>query len=519
MTLGKLSLIILFACSILFLIHFLYTADLENRQQRLHAETGKFLLTLVDERVNALGDRGDEVYADLITSLSDYFDLEEGPGIVVFRKDTHAVLYPTGATERTAPEELLGAIEEKNAIEGDIRFRDGLGYFVDYKPLGVSFVVFSRNSDLFLQRNQLLAIAAVLIFFFALILMFIDARIKGRLGTVLDIMKERFERAFVKRGKLLQRIEPQGVKKIDGMIAGYNTMVRKADRIYGQMENRIQTLFQQRENLKKIIALYKKYSHSETVSRISEKNLYDLESKRQPVSSLSIELIDYLGPIDELYPQVITNELSSLFNFVKSQAVGGGGLINFACGYFMNIVFGVPTSDERSFQRAVECARNILNWVEERNGSERNVSGVKWDIKMGLSHGFTVAGTVGDGYVVIGVPVETSMRMLDHAHHYGVALVTDCLERLEELESIRFRRLDRVPDDTGGKVREIYEIFLRDLENIEDGIKLYYHGLDMFFEKKYDIAVFDFKKVNQIFNGDSPSLIFLKRCESSIKSR
>ena len=50
-------------------------------------------------------------------------------------------------------------------------------------------------------------------------------------------------------------------------------------------------------------------------------------------------------------------------------------------------------------------------------------------------------------------------------------------------------------------------------KGVEDAIKLYYHGLDMFFEGKYEIACLDFKKVNQIFGTDSPSLIFLQRCE------
>jgi len=35
----------------------------------------------------------------------------------------------------------------------------------------------------------------------------------------------------------------------------------------------------------------------------------------------------------------------------------------------------------------------------------------------------------------------------------------------------------------------------------------------MFFDGKYDIAVYEFKKVNKILDGDNPSYIFLKRCE------
>ena len=53
---------------------------------------------------------------------------------------------------------------------------------------------------------------------------------------------------------------------------------------------------------------------------------------------------------------------------------------------------------------------------------------------------------------------------------------------------------------------------------LEDAVKLYYHGLDMYSDGKYEMAVYEFKKVNDIFNGDNPSRIFLERCEKMIKS-
>ena len=521
MKLNKVSLTIIFACCMILLIHFFYTSDLEKRTQRLHREMGKFILTFVDERVRALGisslDFSDEeFFSDLIISISDYFDLEEVSGILVFDTMTGALIYPSGTIKRSAPQDIFSATGE--GIEGEIRLEDRFGYFVKYSPLNMTLMVYTLKSDLFVVRNQLLVLAAVLIFLYALILLFMDLRIRRRFAVVLKVMKNCFERAFVKRGKLLESIEPQGESRIDDVVTSYNTMVMKAEKIFGQMENRIHTLFQQRENLKKIIALYKKYSQSEAVLKISEKNISDLESKRQKISSLSIELVNYLEPIDGLYPQVITNELSALYNFVKSQAVGVGGMINFSYGYFLNIVYGAPTADEQSFMKAIEGSQQILKWIEGRNSSEKNVSGVKWEAKMGLSHGTSVAGTVGDSYVGLGVAVEESMRMLGYAGQYGVTLVTNAEEQLNTLKDFKFRKLDVVQDATSEGRINIFEIFLQEPEQIENAVKLYYHGLDMFLEGKYDIAVFDFKKVNQIFDGDNPSLLFIKRCERLIKN-
>jgi len=284
------------------------------------------------------------------------------------------------------------------------------------------------------------------------------------------------------------------------------------------MENRINALFQQRDQLKKIISLYRKYSPSETVIKISEKNAADLTSRRQNVTSLSIELCNYLGPIAELYPQVITNELNSFHAYIKNDVTESGGIINFTNGYFLNVVYGTPQRDESSYSRALGGARKFQQWVEERNSSDKNISGVRWELKMGLSYGTAVTGTVGDNFVALSAAVEESIRALEWAKFYGVFLVTDALDQLRRLKDVKFRTLDRVQilgDENTQK--HIYEVFLLEQPQLDDAVKLYHHALDMFFDAKYDMAVFEFKKVNTIFGSDSPSRLFLKRCEEHIK--
>jgi hypothetical protein len=141
---------------------------------------------------------------------------------------------------------------------------------------------------------------------------------------------------------------------------------------------------------------------------------------------------------------------------------------------------------------------------------------VKWSLKMGLAHGKAVTGVVGESYMVIGKLVEESLKMLEHAKVFGVPLVTNYSEGLAPGgpggAGVRFRKLDLV-GKAGREMGYIYEIFLQDHDGVENAIKLYYHGLDMFFEGKYEIASLDFKKVNQILGTDNPSLLFLQRCE------
>jgi hypothetical protein len=515
-TLNKISIVLIFLSLFLFTTHFVYTIDLKRRQKTFYVETAKFFLTLVDERVNALSDTNPSVYEDIFRSLADFFSTEPDMEILVFNSRSGEIQFPEGVIEKFVSSEVLETTA--GSFEGEVETESRYGYFVRLDPPGMTVFIHTTKSELFFHRNQLIFLIIAFLLLFSLVLFLMDRRMRRRLGTVLKKMKACFDNAFITKGQLLKSIEPLGEDEIDSVVHSYNAMVSKAGSVFKRMENRINALFQQRDQLKKIISLYRKYSPSETVIRISEKNAADLTSRRQNISSLSIELCNYLGPIAELYPQVITNELNSFHAYIKNDVTESGGIINFTNGYFLNIVYGAPQPDESSFSHALEGARKFQQWVEERNSSEKNISGIRWDVKMGLSYGTAVTGTVGDGFIALSAAVEESIRALEWAKLYGVLLVTDALDRLRRLKGVKFRTLDRVEvfgDESTQK--NIYEVFLVEQPQLDDAVKLYHHALDMFFDEKYDMAVFEFKKVNTIFGNDPPSRLFLKRCEEHIK--
>lgn len=519
-TLNKISIVLIFLSLLVLSVHYVYTIDLKRRQQNLNRELGKFMLSLIDERVDVLPRTDGFDIVDIVISISDSFDIEHTAEILVFDSITGKTLYPAGVLENFIRTEFIEKTKEN--IEGTFEFGDRFGYYVRYDKLDATFLFYTEKSDLFLLRNQLLYMVIVIMVVFSLVFIFIDLRIKNQLRVFLNKMKVSFERAFINKSQLLQPIQPLGRKEIDAVLDSYNSMALKASNAFKSLNGKLKTLIQQRDNLKKIISLYKKYSQSETVMKIDEDNVSDFVSKRQYVSSLSIEILNFLEPVDEVYPEIITGELNNFNNYLKSEVMSNGGMINFSNGYFINIIYGAPTPFEFSFLHAVRGSKKVLQWIEDRNNSERNISGVKWEVKMGLSYGYSVTGTVGESFMVLSGAVEESFKMLDYAKYYGVSLVTDSLAQLESLDEFRYRKLDYVGDPEQrqdfDKEKLIYEIFLEMPQKLDDAIKLYYHGLEMFIEGKYDMAIYEFKKVNEIFGGDNPSKIFLKRCEEYIKA-
>jgi adenylate cyclase len=236
------------------------------------------------------------------------------------------------------------------------------------------------------------------------------------------------------------------------------------------------------------------------------------------VTSLDIELVGFLEPINELYPQVITDELNDLHVFLKDEAAKSNGIINYSRGYRIGLVYGVPHDDTESFTKACAGARKIFEWVEARNNSDRNLSGIKWEVKFGMTHGVALTGIVGLNYIVIGEVIDRSARLLEFSKKFNVPLVTDSRDMLKTARRVKYRKLDIVTTGTPSTL-PIFEVFLQKHDKVEQAIKLYNHGLDMYYDEKYEVAVLEFKKVISIFAEDNPSKIFLARCERAIKGR
>lgn len=516
--LNRISVTIIFLTLIVLFVCLLYSSDLKRRQASLHRDFGKFILTLIDERVQALNVSEDSVLIDIVTSISDYFDVSDAARVVVFNSTSGKIIYPYGTVESSVKKELFDAAGA--GIEGEIGLDDRFGYYIKYPKLNITFFIYTYADDLFFIRNQLIYIITGLLVIFGLVIFFVDRGLWSRLNLLLREMKVNFEKAFYLKEKLVERIEERKGVEFEDVLQSYNKMALRAGSLFKRMESKIGALVQKNDNLRKMIVLYKNYIENDELVKLNEKNIADLESKRHNIASLCIELVNYLDPVDELYPQVITQELSSLFAFVKRDTAKNGGIINFSYGYFINAVYGVPAADENLLIHAVEGSKRVLDWVIERNNSEKNISGVRWEVKIGLSFGTAVTGLVGDNFIVLGHVIEDSIKMLDYSKYYGVSLVTDSVDVLKQLKKIMYRKLDLVRDsraDNGAK-KTIYEIFLKTPDRLEDAVKLYYHGLEMFFDGKYDMAVYEFKKVNSIFDGDNPSRIFLERCEKFLKS-
>jgi hypothetical protein len=530
--LNSLSIVLILLAALLFFIYLIYTIDLRERQLQMHRDTARFVLTLVDERVQSLksaaepadavleGPGGEsareKLYLGIAATVSDYFDLEGRVSLLLFHTETGEILYSSSGRERTLAEGLESAGVQQP--EGELNLSDRFGYYVGYPDPPITLFVYTMSRELFMYRNQLLYITSALVALFAFFFFINLKRVVKRWDGFLSHMSASFSDVIQGKKKWPEGISEEYGEEFGDFPTWYNGMLERVASVFKQMEERLRSLFKQRDNLKKMIFFYKKYIPDDMLLRTNEKDVDDIVSRKQDVSCLDMELVSFLEPIDELYPQVITDELNELHVFLKEEVIKKGGVINYSRGYRINIVYGVPKVDDVSFNMACAGAQKILQWVEERNNSERNMSGIKWNVKFGLTYGTAITGIVGFDYMVIGDVIERGNAMLEFAKRFDVPLITDSLDMLKALGTYKYRKLDIVTEGKSS-TRSIFEVFLKKNELIDQAIKLYNHALEMFYDEKYEVAVLEFKKVAATLDDDKPSRIFLSRCERAIKGK
>jgi class 3 adenylate cyclase len=523
--LNTVSIALILLAVVLFFVYLFYSQDLKDQREQVHRETAKFMLSLVDERIAAIRAAGGaeqspeaaKLLAEIVAAVAGYFDPEDTVNVLVYRTGSGEVLYTSSGRESSLPEDLEQAFLTEEP-EGVLTLSDRFGYAVRYPDPPLTFFIYSLNRELYYYRNLLLYLLAGFVALFILFMFLSQRKMLGRLSGFLDHMSASFSDVIQGKRNVPDRIDEVYGEEFGEFPHWYNSMLDRVASVLKQFEERLRSLFKQRDSLKKMIFLYKKYLPDEALVRINEKDVDEVVSRRQSVTSMSIELVNFIQPLGELYPQVITDELNELHIFLKEEVVRGSGVINFSDGYHINIVYGVPQPDERSFMNACSGAKKILEWIGMRNSSGKSLSGIKWNVKLGLNHGNAVTGIVGFNYIVIGEVIERSWKMVELGKKFNVALVTDSIDQLAHDPEMKYRKLDIVSMGRSSTVT-IYEIFLKSHDMIDQIIRLYNHGLEMYYDEKYEMAVLEFKKVISILENDNPSKIFLSRCERAIKGK
>ena len=146
-------------------------------------------------------------------------------------------------------------------------------------------------------------------------------------------------------------------------------------------------------------------------------------------------------------PEAVKSMLDRTLRQLGEEVLRFGGTIDKYIGDNVMAVFGAPVSHEDDPERAVRAA---LAMQEAMGGSTAGLPGdISFLLRVGINTGEVLAGSVGDGYTVIGDVVNVASR-LQAAARPGTVTVGEATFRADpRLGRLRAARAAR-PEGQGG---------------------------------------------------------------------
>jgi adenylate cyclase len=173
--------------------------------------------------------------------------------------------------------------------------------------------------------------------------------------------------------------------------------------------------------------------------------------ERRNATVLFADLSGYTAASERVDPERMKSLIDRALRRLGEEVERYGGTIDKFIGDNVMGVFGAPVAHEDDPERAVRAGLAMQAAMEEVNSNVAGDLGVSFALRVGVNSGEVLAGRVGDGYTVIGDPVNVASR-LQAAAEPGTVIVGEATHRLTR-SAIEYVELE--PLELKGKSRPV----------------------------------------------------------------
>lgn len=165
-----------------------------------------------------------------------------------------------------------------------------------------------------------------------------------------------------------------------------------------------------------------------------------LPEERRKATVLFADLSGYTAVAERMDPEALKSMVDRALRRLGEEVVRFGGSVDKYIGDNVMAVFGAPIAHEDDPERAVRAGLAMQSAMIEINERIAATVGVEFALRVGVNSGEVLAGQVGDGYTVIGDPVNVAAR-LQSAARPGSVTVGSVTHRLTR-GSIEYTELE-----------------------------------------------------------------------------
>ncbi|MCG8316109.1 MAG: hypothetical protein MI976_23090 [Pseudomonadales bacterium] len=304
-----------------------------------------------------------------------------------------------------------------------------------------------------------------------------------------------------------------------------------ADRINLMKKERELALHQKLIESQKLSALTKTFERfvpRQFLSRVADSGVQNIELGKAETDIITIlfsDIRDFTHLSEGMSPQELLNFLNAYFNRMDRPIHQSGGFIDKFVGDAILAIFESNHYEEEA-NNAVEAAIKMQLALRKYNEHRAKCNYPPIDTGIGINTGPVIIGTVGTqdrmDTTVLGDVVNLASRLEKLTKKYRVKIICSSytLDLLDRNYGVLCRELDYVKVRGKQKAVRIFEIFNADEDNVrvlKQRLLLDYNqGLRSYYNRQWQEAIESFAVCLEIFPGDVPSRLYLKRCQTYV---
>lgn len=281
----------------------------------------------------------------------------------------------------------------------------------------------------------------------------------------------------------------------------------------------------EKQNRKKILKAFRKYVSPEIVREIMKRpKKLKLGGEKRTITIMFSDIRNFTHLSEQLDPQEILSLLNKYFSEMTNIIIKRKGCIDKYIGDAIMAFWGAPVHHKNHAILACQTAlkmKNHLNFVLNK----LQLKGFpKFNIGIGLNTGSAVIGNLGGNkrfdYTAIGDCVNLASRIEGLTKEYGVKILISENTYKQINNHFMTRKVDLVAVKGKKKPIWVYELICRKNSSAKTKklIQTHSQALNLYLNRKWELAIKKFNQVLKIKPRDQACLIFINRCEQFIKN-
>jgi adenylate cyclase len=244
-----------------------------------------------------------------------------------------------------------------------------------------------------------------------------------------------------------------------------------------------------------------------------------LGGDKKTLSVLFSDIRGFTTVSETMTPEELVHLLNEYLTAMTDIVFKYDGLLDKYMGDAIMAVYGAPLDQP---DHPVRACRTALDMMEELKKLQ-----TKWSeegrpilqVGVGINSGDMVVGNMGSqmrfDYTVMGDSVNLGSRLEGINKEYGTNIVISEYTYAAVKDILFCRELDSVVVKGKKLPVKIYELLCekKDAEPHETFLRLFESGLEKYKQKQWDEAIAIFRQVLELRPGDTPSELYIRRCE------